>query len=172
MKLPRVSARDWMALTPMNITAAMPAAVISATSNPYPPSEKTSRSRARIPSLDLCTKRFSSRFSWPNAFTTRAAPKTSCTTASAELSIFLTSRDATHPAAIGPRYQKNGRRNRQCHDCQLPIDPRRHVDHRQESDSRGDKRDDSLDDNVLNGSRVVLNPVSRICRAFAVVVGK
>ena len=93
MKLPRVSAPDWMALTPMNITAAMPAAVISATSNPYPPSEKTSRSRARIPSLDLCTKRFSSRFSWPNAFTTRAAPKTSCTTASAELSIFLTSRD-------------------------------------------------------------------------------
>ena len=88
------------------------------------------------------------------------------------LHFFDLARLAAQPPSIRPRYQKNGGRNRQSHDGQLPIDPRGHVDHRQKSNRRGDKRDDSLDDDVLNGGRVVLNPVGGIGRAFAVVVGK
>src|SRR2546425_12968888 len=51
------------------------------------------RMRAVTPSVERCTKRSVSRDSCPKAFTTRRAPSVSCTTASAELSSFLTCRD-------------------------------------------------------------------------------
>ena len=79
---------------------------------------------------------------------------------------------ATHPEPVGPRHQKNGRRHRQGNNCQLPVDPRRHVDHRQEGEGRGEKRDHAIDDDFLHGRRVILNPVGRIGRALSVVVGK
>ena len=83
-----------MSRAPIYSTAAIPAAVINATNRPEVPSRKVRCSRARIPAFERSIKRPSSRASWPNAFTTRAAPKTSCTTPNAELSIFLSSRDS------------------------------------------------------------------------------
>src|SRR2546425_13134023 len=62
--------------------------------------------RAATPSIERCTKRSVSRVSCPNAFTTRRAPSVSCTTASAELSSFLTCRDWRR---IRGRYRRDSR---------------------------------------------------------------
>ena len=106
-RLPSVScpARTWR--TPMISAAAHPTAMTTPTSRSNTPwSADTSISRlTRL--VDWSTNRPSSRSSRPNAFTTRTAASTSCTTPIAELSSFLISFQSLRKRGPNPRDSAN-----------------------------------------------------------------
>src|SRR5213079_3064929 len=99
--------------------------------------------RAATPSVERCTKRSVSRDSCPKAFTTRRAPSVSCTTASAELSSFLTCRDWRR---MRGRYRRDS------------------------TNGGGDERNDPLDHDLVDHRRVLLNAIQRVGAALRVVI--
>ena len=55
---------------------------------------------------------------------------------------------------------------------EVPVDAQGHVEHRDDGGRRHDEGDDSVDDDVLNGGRVVLNAIQGVTCSARVVVGE
>ena len=74
------------------------------------------------------------------------------------------------PGSIEPGRQEQRRRHGQGHDRQLPIQPQHHVDHADEGGGRAYRGDETLDDDLLEGRGIVLNPVHGVRRARRVMI--
>ena len=77
---------------------------------------------------------------------------------------------APHTWAIQARQAEQRWRHGQRHERQLPVQPGRDHDHGAQCDRCSDEGDDSLDHDLVDHRRVLLNAIQRIGRALGIVV--
>ena len=68
--------------------------------------------------------------------------------------------------------QKNGGTGRQRDQCEFPVLPNHHVNHRSERQNRRERGQDAVHGDALDGSGIVLNAIAGIRRALGVMVRK